>query len=277
MDSLQDTIDQIVELNRIRNDYLNEERSLTLRLRAITRQVAGGKGKPADDLYAALLKGNAPVPVQARCRGLLEARDIITAQKKEAERPMLRLAKELPCYDWMLEQHGFGALGFAQIVAECGDLSRYYSVKCLYKRMGVGLVDGQRQRKVKDAALAKRMGYNPRRRSMLHNIGESIVKAGGPWREVYDERKAYVVARCAEKGVEVIEAARLRAELKRRGAAVPPEGAKIPLALVEEHGLRSAKHVHVDAMRRMEKRLLSALFEQWKLEVKDPARGTRAC
>jgi hypothetical protein len=57
--------------------------------------------------------------------------------------------------------------------------------------MGVGLVDGQRQRRTTDADLAVRMGYNAERRSVLYCIGDSLLKKQNPYRELYLQRKAY--------------------------------------------------------------------------------------
>ena len=65
------------------------------------------------------------------------------------------------------------------------------------KRAGLALVDGERQRKSTNVEKALAMGYSPQRRSVFYNIGDSLLKSqgkeenAGPYRKIYDLRKAY--------------------------------------------------------------------------------------
>ena len=91
-------------------------------------------------------------------------------------------------------------------------IASYTNPAKVWKRMGVGLIDDGhgmqiRQRLVRqhsvvrdgelvnreeNIALAQEMGYNPRRRALLHMIGEGIIMANaGKYREIYDRRRAY--------------------------------------------------------------------------------------
>lgn len=150
------------------------------------------------------------------------------------ERQMKSLAKLLPVWPWVESVHGFGAMGLAIIVGEAGDLSQYANPAKLWKRMGLAVINGRSQRKVTDADEAVIQGYNPRRRSAMYTIGDAIVKAGGPYRAVYDERKAAKTAQHAS-------------ELNDKGKPVWP-----PIRL------------HRDAQRYMEKRLLRDLWRAWR-------------
>jgi len=105
---------------------------------------------------------------------------------------MKKLAKQLPVWGWVESIPGFGALGLAQIIAETGDLNNYANPGKVWKRLGLAVdPEGGRQRKVKDKETAIWMGFSPRRRSVMWNIGESAIKKQGYYREVYLARKEY--------------------------------------------------------------------------------------
>lgn len=87
-------------------------------------------------------------------------------------------------------------------------------------------------------------GYSPARRSVMWNIGDCIVKAGGPLRELYDQRKAYEIETAKAQGLTVCPAA------------------KIPKKNAEAY--RSEGHIHNRAKRYVEKRLLKMLWQEWR-------------
>lgn len=157
--------------------------------------------------------------------------------RADLEKRMERMAEQLPVWHWAEGVRGFGALGLAQIVAECGDLANYDDPAKVWKRMGLGLVDGERQGKRSNADEALRHGYNPQRRSIMHVIGDSLMKGNreGEYRTYYLSEKA----RQAEKH-----------------PADPPIAA------------------HMRALRHMEKRLLRDLWRAWRattvLSPKEP-------
>ena len=154
------------------------------------------------------------------------ARTVYEKYAKTLAKHMEPLARELPVWPWAEAVQGFAALGLAQIVGECGDLANYANPAKLWKRMGVGLVAGERQRKVADKELAIAMGYNPARRAVLFVIGRSLVMGNQDgYKTLYDTRKAM--------------------ELKR-----DPEMSK--------------GHADRRAQRYMEKRLLRDLWRAWR-------------
>jgi hypothetical protein len=170
---------------------------------------------------------------------LADARATIDANIKPHEKRIRELARELPIWDIFQDVRGFGELAFGQIIAEAGDLSKYANPAKLWKRMGCAVIDGERQQK-KLGAAALEHGYSPRRRSLVWNVGECLVKLnqGGPYRTLYDERKKYEAARpwcgkCKNKD--------------QKGE--------------REHCTKG--HVHNRAKRYMEKRLLRDLWEMW--------------
>ncbi len=117
------------------------------------------------------------------------------------EKQLKSLAKELPIWPWVADIKGFGELNCAAIVGECAaPLTDYRSPSAVWKRLGLAVIDGERQRRHKDAEKALLHGYSPARRSVAWNLGECLIKAGAKcrYREVYDERKAYELARLEE-------------------------------------------------------------------------------
>ena len=146
------------------------------------------------------------------------------------EKRMAKLAAELPAVAFVETVRGFGTTGFAQIVGEAGDLAGYANPAKLWKRMGLAVAaDGKCQRKSTDPETAAAMGYNPRRRSIMWRIGDSLLKGNKDgYREMYLSRKA-------------MELERLPADEKGR-----------------------KMHAHRRAQRYVEKRLLRDLWRAWR-------------
>lgn len=165
-----------------------------------------------------------------------------------AGKEMKALAVRLPVWMEFGEGiRGFGKMSLAIIVAEAGDLSKYPKKGHLWKRMGVAVIDGQAQGKLpkntaKDIWIEH--GYNRERRSRMFTIGDTLIKAQGPYREVYLARKEYE-----------------RARAEREGLIVAPS-AKIPVK--RAHEFISDGHIHRRSQRYMEKRLLRELWQAWK-------------
>jgi hypothetical protein len=150
----------------------------------------------------------------AEDEGLAQWRPVVDASVKAREpfdeieaaalKEMGRLAEQLPAWEHFGEPiRGFGPASLAVIVGEAGDLSIYSNPAKLWKRMGVGIVDGIRQ-----GGLAKNAskedwiahGYNRQRRSRMWNIGDAIIKGNrdGEYRTLYLQRKEYEIARNPE-------------------------------------------------------------------------------
>lgn len=193
---------------------------------------ANGGGRCAPDIH----REDAPADLAAflvaeeyarrRCAPLYAGRNYYADARKPYEKRLERLAKELPVWPWVEGVRGFGALGLAQIVAECGDLHNYANPAKVWKRMGLAVMpDGTRQRRVSgEEAIAH--GYSPQRRSIMYVIGDSLIKGNrdGEYRTIYLARKEH-------------------------------ERAKLPDA--------PAAHIDNRARRYLEKRLLKHLWQVW--------------
>lgn len=259
--ALADLIDEIVEQWRRRQMWHRAEKSLTLQAKSMCRRLLAGDKDEAEALYKSAMNGGdhalALVAIAAMAP-LLLARDTIEQHRILVEKRLTALAKDTPVAQWVEDTRGFGLLSCAGIVGEAGDLSKYANPAKLWKRMGLAVMpDGDRQRIVSgDAAIDH--GYNPARRSLMWTIGDCIVKVGGPYREIYDQRKAYETAK-NEAGEYADRAARM---LKQKSFAKTTAAFKCYSA-----GKLPPLHLHMSAKRYMEKRLLRDLWRAWRLAI----------
>lgn len=229
----------IVQLWRMRQRWHRAEKSLILQSKAICRAFMAGDKDAANAAYDAAKKGgDVPEEIILALTPFLPAIERFETERKAIEKDLKKTAKSIPAYQWAMGVRGFGELNFVAVVGESSVIEEdgsvrgpgdYRTVSALWKRMGVALINGERQRRVADAELAIAHGYNPSRRSVLFNVGECLIKAGGEYKEIYNERKAYELARDPE----------IRPILAHRRAA-----------------------------RYMTKRLLRKLYAQWRKETR---------
>lgn len=228
---LAPVIATIQELWRRRQSWHRAEKSLTLQAKAVCRRYVGGDKDEADKLFATV-EGQRPTdtqsndaPVAVAILPLLMARETVGAHRASVEKELTKLAKTLPIYPWCAALRGLGALSLAGLVGECGNIGGYKSASAVWKRMGLAVINGERQRRVSGAdALVH--GYSPERRAIAWNIGVSLMRAqkvGQPYRDFYDSEKAKQLGKGLVKG-----------------------------------------HAHNRACRHMTKRLLAELYGAWR-------------
>lgn len=124
-----------------------------------------------------------PDGTQRKIPGLMYDKDLL-GKKMET------LAKELPVYEWALACRGLGTLSVAQIIGETGDLSNYATISRVWKRLGLAVIKGQRQRKTTDQDLAIEMGYDPERRAIMWIVGDNLIRGSNPvYKPFYDTEK----------------------------------------------------------------------------------------
>lgn len=195
-------IAEIREQWRRRQAWHRAEKSLTLQSKALCRRLAvDGDKAEADRIYkAALGKGEHEMAETALAAifPLVEGRKAVETARKQVEKRLAKLAAELPAAAWVAKTRGFGIASLAALVGEAGDLSDYSTVAKLWKRMGLAVMPSGRQRKVTGAEGIEH-GYSPARRSVVWAIGDCIIKAGGPYKELYNTRKEYEAPRVETK------------------------------------------------------------------------------
>ncbi len=128
--------------------------------------------------------------------------------RAQVEKQMIRLARTLPVHEWQTNVAGFGDLGLAIIVGEAGDIGSYATKERVWKRLGLAVIEGERQQRKSNAEQAAAHGYNPRRRAEIWTISDSMFKhqwrgakeenpahAVGPYGNVYAKRKTHTETR----------------------------------------------------------------------------------
>jgi hypothetical protein len=199
---------EILETWRMRRDMVRAQSRLTLQAKAICRRFCEGEIKEADKLYTAVTKGkDHPLAASAgfAIMPLVDAMQPLVKNRAAFERHLTKLGAQLPIAHMSDQIKGIGHLALAKVVAECGDLSAYKSVAAVWKRAGLAVIDGERQRKCSNAEKAIAHGYSPSRRSTFWNMADALLKCqgkdedAGPYRQIYDARKAFEKAKGTEE------------------------------------------------------------------------------
>lgn len=237
-------IGNLTEMHRQRVDLHRAEKSLTLQIKAKCRRLCGGDKTEADKVYRSMMNGmgHELAPSAAAVSApFIQARSLIAEQRSDCEKQMKKMAKELPVWSWVKEIRGFGELSLAGIIGETGDLNNYSTPSKLWKRLGLAVINGGRQRKVAGVE-ALEHGYAPHRRSLVWNLGDTMIK--GVIRKVNDD-----------DGEDTGE----RVSLNEYGAIYLARKA------YESERVETKAHAHNRAKRYMEKRLILDLWKAWRL------------
>lgn len=101
--------------------------------------------------------------------------------RKKIEKEMEDLASKLSLAPFAKAVRGFGELGLAVMQAEAGiPISEYRTVSGLWKRLGLAVIGGRRQRRVTDKEQAILHGYSPKRRAEVYAfLSDTMLK--GQW------------------------------------------------------------------------------------------------
>lgn len=167
----------------------------------------------AKKLYDALFddgKHSRSALVGMECTPQMLALEPIESERNLLEKQIEELAKQLPVAEWCRGVRGFGFLSLGRIIGETGDLSKYLSHSKVWKRLGLAVIDGKGQRRCKDKKEAAAHAYNPRRRSMIWVVWDTMSKnqsaridkktgemkwCAGRYRVAYDGYKARILER----------------------------------------------------------------------------------
>lgn len=238
MRHLPSLVGTIREAHRLRCDYHSAEKRLINQIKAIgrreeARSIGEAGGPQPSDSPRHTVSSSPVVHLDA-------VREELKRHRKAAEKTTEQMAKSLSVYAWVESVRGAGALGLGQIVGEAGDLSLYANPAKLWKRLGLGLyqrTDGEweRQRKASGADGVE-AGYSPRRRAVMWNIGDCLIRAGGLYADLYRTRKEQEAAK--------------------------PGCGKFKCDGPEGHCTKG--HIHNRAKRWMEKRFIRDLWREWR-------------
>ena len=138
-----------------------------------------------------------------------QSRAVWDEMRKDCEKQICAIVRKLPVWSaFAVNVRGLGELGVGLIIGEAGGLESYPSKGHLWKRMGLAVIDGERQQKKSGAEMAALHGYNPSRRSTMFVLADSLFRAqwrkqegaetgspAGPYGEAYAHRRACTAAR----------------------------------------------------------------------------------
>lgn len=210
MDEISELCGTIVERCRQRSDLHRAEVRLTLQVKAICRRLVRGDVAESARLYASL-DGKSAHPLQEVAISVTHvlwlARQTVRGGRESLETSLANDAMSLPIWSRVQATRGLGALGFALLIGETGDLRSYPTHSKVWKRLGLAVFDGKTQRRMAGPEGVKH-GFAPSRRSTVWTLGtnllrtQSEVPAGtrqkqrpaGPFRLGYDARKEYELA-----------------------------------------------------------------------------------
>ena len=261
-----ETIDNIINLHRLRQGMIRAQTKLALQGQAVLRLTMQSDDDFADDeakakarkrtesLYRAVC-ADPDHPLYASIQPYLLAMDPLTACRDAYEKSLVKLVKQLPVYSWVKSVKGFGDTSFATIIGECGDIGTYKSVSAVWKRLGLAVINGHRQGNPGTGATAEDWiaeGYNKKRRSVSYVAREHVIGGMGKWRPIMGED---VWGNPDLSYYQCVYADRARTE-----------AVKLDLPVTEAATGKESykKHVSMRAHRYVEKRLLRNLWIEWR-------------
>ena len=275
------TCQQIVEEWRRRQDLLRARLRLELQAQAVCRRICDGDKDAGGKLWGEVKKDEGH-ELRVWLNPYIAGMAPLEAAKIDREKVLAKLVKRLPIHAWAKTVSGLGEVSLAGVIGECGKFEpgQYRSVSALWKRMGMAVIEGERQRRVTGAA-ALDHGYNAERRSLMWNIGCCLIKAQvrnvkdekgkkiegsehgiGELGELYLSYKARLIEK-NEAGGFAETAARAVERAKKAGSK--PNEANVA-------GKLTKPHLHNMAQRYIEKRLLRQLWQAWRGGHNDMAR-----
>ena len=222
--------------------------------------------------------------------------------EKEMEKMVSKETKDLPIVKkWLRRVRGIGPRLSGLLVANIYDIERFASPGKLYAYCGLHVKDGRAVKRTK----GEKANWNAELKTTCWKIGQSFVKAGGPYRALYDRYKSRIIEREETKGNVIytmvkskwIPISHQSDETQRENASHDQLETQICDASHDDHETqkRVASHISAEthdegasqkapewtlgrinnmAIRYIVKRLLSHLWEVWRelegLPIRDP-------
>ena len=180
-----------------RQDYAwkNAATRLNLQGQAICRGLMEGDRVAGKKVFKQVTKGDTENQAAFMLTApIAEAFKSLDKERGRSERELQKMGKSLPHAGEVLSIGGFGPHSYACLLAEAGEITNYENPAKLWKRFGLAVLNGERQRKCKDKTKALEHGYSPRRRAFMSVLVDNV--AFGPYkderyRDLYDQRLVY--------------------------------------------------------------------------------------
>jgi len=205
--------------------------------------------------------------------------DTLETEEQRILRLAERLVKENPVGEWLLDQHGIGPALAVSILGECWPLTRFKSPRCLWAYAGLHVgPEGKAVRRAK----GQKANWSGRLKTRLWVFTTSVIKTGGPWRTLYDQRKAYEVSKTPVSAQNTVSSqSEFEPDTPRAGAQTgddrhttdAPSGERGDAQTSLDGHIRGALsklHIHNRAIRFVQKALLKDL---WRVAHGQPPVG----
>ena len=202
---VSDAVPLLIELWRQRQDLRRAERGLIQQCQSICRRASGGDKDAGAELWAAVQAGSADPGLDMLLSPYRAAAGSLSASAAALEKQVIKLVRTLPLWtNWAVNVRGVAELSLGGLIGEAArSPAEYRSVSALWKRFGLAVIDGGRQRLIAGAEAAALHGYSPQRRAYAYTLSTNLMRSqrtGDPYRDLYDRRKAYELEREVPKG-----------------------------------------------------------------------------
>lgn len=119
------------------------------------------------------------------------------AAEREYEKIVWREVKDLPIIiKWLDHVRGIGPRLSGLLVANIGDIAKFPNVAKLWAYAGLHVVDGRAAKRAK----GEKANWNAELKTTAWKIAGSFLKAGGPYKQMYDTYRVRLVEREVTKG-----------------------------------------------------------------------------
>lgn len=126
-----------------------------------------------------------------------KARKLEEDTEKEYATIVWREIKDCPVVvEWLGKVRGIGPRLAGLLVALIGDIQRFPTTSKLWAYAGLHVIDGRAAKREK----GKKANWSDELKTTCWKIGKSFVKCGGPYRELYDTYKQYLIVREVKNG-----------------------------------------------------------------------------
>lgn len=186
--------------------------------------------------------------------------------EKEYERIVWREIKAMPIIEkWLIRVRGIGPRLAGLLVANIMPVERFPNVAKLWAYCGLHVVNGAAPKPKKGV----KTNWNRELKTTTWKISESFLKAGGPYRDLYDTYKKYLITRELKNGHII-----WKSDGTKKEVAFAPKGKQIDDLEIPKDPEWTLGHIHNMALRRTVKLFLSHLWAVWRelegLEVTKP-------
>lgn len=123
---------------------------------------------------------------------LLEILDTMEGAIQKTERSVSRMIAdtitEFDIYNEFLSKvKGVGPISSAKLIYFIKDVSRFPNVAKLWRYAGLGVIDGKAEKPVR----GKPLSYNPEFKSLMYNIGVSMIRKKSKYKRIFDRAREY--------------------------------------------------------------------------------------